>query len=74
MFSERRLNALEKKIGPVKKPGQFHLLVVKHGQNRELMIEDFKKASAITSNDHLIVVQGVAPDRQEHTDEFQPAD
>jgi hypothetical protein len=75
MNPNRRLTALEKKIGSVVQPGHYHVLVTEPGQDEKQMVVDFKKAHDIQSDDQLWIVEAVAPNRQEeNTDELQQAD
>jgi hypothetical protein len=75
MNPQRRLTALEKKIGPVEKPGPHHVLVIRPGQDENQMVADFKNANDIKTDDQLWIVEAVAADRQkEETDELQQAD
>jgi precorrin-6B methylase 1 len=75
MNPNRRLAALEKKIGPSPQRGTYHVLVIEPGQDKKQKVADFKKANGIKSDDQLWIVEAVAPDRQEeNTDELQQAD
>lgn len=71
MNPQRRLTAIEKKIGPSLQRDNYHLLVIEPGQNEKQMVADFKKANDIKTDDQLWIVEAVAADRQkEETDEL----
>ena len=75
MNLNRRLTALEKKIGPVVQPGPYHVLVIEPGQDEKQMMANFKKEHGIESDDQLWVVEAVLPEKQkENTDELQKTD
>jgi|GEM_PF-7023444 hypothetical protein len=75
MNPQRRLTAIEEKIGPSLQRDNYHLLVIEPGQNEKQMVADFKKAHNIKSGDQLWIVEAVAPDRrEENTDELQQTD
>jgi hypothetical protein len=75
MNPQRRLTAIEKKIGPSLQRDNYHLLVIEPGQNEKQMVADFKKAHNIKSDNQLWIVEAVVADRQkEETDELQQAD